>query len=263
MESSNSQYALVTGASGGIGLEIARELASRKFNLVLTARSEGKLKQAAGELAEKYGVQTLALAADLGQPGAADKLYGELSTQGIQVEVLVNNAGFGTAGPFTETSLSAELEMIQLNITALTHLTKLFTRDMVSRGRGRVLNVASTAAFQPGPFMAVYYATKAYVLSFSEALAYELKGTGVTVTTLCPGATRTGFDSRADIKNTLLFKSPLVQDAATVARKGVEGMLKEKHLVFTSFANWFLAFSVRFSPRALVTAIAGELSRKK
>jgi uncharacterized protein len=256
-------WALVTGASGGIGLQIARELASRKFNLVLVARSGDKLKQAAVELAGRYGVQALAMAEDLGRPGAGGEVHGELTARGLEVEVLVNNAGFGTAGPFTETDLASELEMIQLNISALTELAKLFVKDMAARGRGRVLNVASTAAFQPGPFMAVYYATKAYVLSFSEALAYELKGTGVTVTALCPGPTRTGFDARADMGDSPLFKSPLVQDAATVARRGVEGMLKGKPLVFTSFANWLLAFSVRFSPRALATAIAGNLSRKR
>ncbi len=254
--------ALITGASGGIGLELAKLFARDGYNLVLVARSEQKLKQLAADLEHRHGVSVQVLAKDLSTPQSPAEIHAELQAQSITVNVLVNNAGYGTSGPFIETDLTTELQELQLNVVTLTHLTKLFAREMVRQRQGRILNVASTAAFQPGPLMAVYYATKAYVLSFSEALATELRGTGVTVTTLCPGATETGFAERAKIKSSTLFQSSRVMSAEAVARIGYVGLMAGKTLVIPGFLNKALAFSVRFAPRALVTQITRQLNKK-
>jgi len=179
-----------------------------------------------------------------------------LKQAAVQVDVLVNNAGYGTSGPFETTELRTELDLLQVNVVALTHLTKLLLPAMLAAKRGRILNVASTAAFQPGPFMAVYYASKAYVLSFSEALAEELSGTGVTVTTLCPGPVPTGFQARAGVDLKKVVRTPLVMDAAAVARAGYVGLMKGKRLVVPGLGNKLLVQSERFAPRRLVTKIA-------
>jgi hypothetical protein len=180
--------ALITGASSGIGLELARIFAADKWDVALVARSEGKLRELASELQNAHGVRARVIAADLAKPSAPDEIMAAL--EGVEIDALVNNAGFGLGGEFVKADLHTELEMIQVNITALTHLTSLVLPSMVARRRGAILNVASTPAFQPGPFMSVYYATKAYVLSFSEAIVEELTGSGVTVTALCPRAYR-------------------------------------------------------------------------
>jgi short-subunit dehydrogenase len=251
--------ALVTGASSGIGLELAKLFASDGYHVVLVARSVDALQALAKELEARTGAVATVLVRDLADPGAPPELLKRLEADGIDVDVLVNNAGYGTYGRFAETDTVKELGMIQLNVTALTHLTKLFLGGMLRRRRGAILNVASTAAFQPGPLMAVYYATKAYVLSFSEALANELQGTGVTVTTLCPGPTLTGFQSVARMEGVRLVKSPLVLDAAAVARAGYEGMRRGKTIVIPGLGNKLLAQSIRFTPRALVTRIVRAL----
>ncbi|HEX9128242.1 MAG TPA: SDR family oxidoreductase, partial [Gemmatimonadaceae bacterium] len=199
------QTALVTGGSGGIGLEIAKVLARGGFDLVLVARKRDTLEAAAGQIEGKFDVRVQVFAADLRRTDAPQSIFDFLHNENIPIEVLVNNAGFGLGGEFADTKIQRELEMIQVNIAALTHLTKLFLPPMIKRKSGRLLNVASTAAFQPGPGMAVYYATKAYVLSFSEALAEELRHSGVTVTALCPGPTRTEFAATADVGNSRLF----------------------------------------------------------
>lgn len=178
------------------------------------------------------------------------------------MDVLVNNAGFGTYGAFAETDLGTELEMLQLNIATLTHLTKLFLEKMLAEGNGKILNVASTAAFQPGPLMAVYYASKAYVLSFSEALANELRGTGVSVTALCPGPTRTGFQRRAGMGASRLFDWG-VMDAPTVATIGYRGLMRERPLIIPGLKNKLLGFSVRLAPRRLVPAVVRVLQSKR
>jgi len=258
------QTALVTGASGGIGRELAREFAAGGYDLVLVARSGGKLEELAAELRERHGVAARVLAKDLAKPGTPDEIFQDLAGAGIEVDVLVNNAGFATFGPFAETDLVAEIEEIQLNVAALTHLTKRFLPAMLARRRGGVLNLASTAAFQPGPLMAVYYATKAYVLSFSEALAEELRGTGVTVTALCPGPTTTGFQARADMAGSGLFSGPLkVMDAAAVARAGYEGFRAGKRLVIPGLINKIGVQSVRVSPRSLVTRLIRGMQAKR
>lgn len=186
--------ALITGASSGIGLEFANLLAKDGYHVVLTARNEKRLSEIANELKAKHGVDVTVLAKDLSLTDAAEELTAEILAKGIEVDILINNAGFAAYGPFDETSWKDEKDMIQVNITALTTLTKQLLPGMIKRNRGKILNVASTAAFQPGPLMAVYYATKAYVLSFSEAIDYELSHTNVSVTALCPGATATNFE---------------------------------------------------------------------
>ncbi len=255
--------ALVTGASSGIGLELAMLLAKDRHDLVLVARGRDRLDSVARGLTGEFGVAATVLTADLTDPSAPIDIALALAEQKLSIDVLVNNAGFGVYGFFAQTPLEKELAMIQVHITALTHLTKLLLPGMLERRRGRILNVASTAAFQPGPLMAVYYATKAYVLSFSEALANETAGTGVTVTALCPGPTITEFQKQAGLEMTRLFKSPLVMDAPTVARAGYEGMMRGKRVVVPGATNRTLVQALRVTPRRLVTAIARRVQESK
>jgi short-subunit dehydrogenase len=253
---------LITGASGGIGYELAKLFAKDHYNVVLVARSAAKLTQFADELQRQFSVSAKAVALDLTAAPAPQFLFDQLQREGIAVDVLVNNAGYGMFGEFAKTSLEDNLGQIQLNITALTHLTRLFLGPMIERRSGKIMNVASVAAFMPGPLMAVYYATKAYVVSLSEALANELSGSGVTVTCLCPGATDTGFQGRAGVADTKLFKTIRPIDAKTVARDGYRGLMAGKTLVISGFRNWLLAESVRFGPRKLVTAISRKVLDK-
>lgn len=255
-------WALVTGASGGIGLELAKLAAADGHDVVLVARDAARLAAAGEEIARAHGVRHHAVAADLMDPAAPEAVFRAVREAGIEVEVLVNNAGFGLFGPFVQsgaeaaTELSRELGMLQINVVALTHLSKLFLPAMVARGRGGVLNVASTAAFQPGPLMAVYYASKAYVLSFSEALAVELKGTGVTVSTLCPGPTRTEFQKAAAMEDSRLFNAPHVMTAEEVARTGWRAFRGGKPMVVPGVVNKVLAQGTRFLPRSLAARMA-------
>src|SRR5829696_4505545 len=235
--SERKMTALVTGASGGIGEELARLFAADGHDLVLVARGRDKLARLAEELGAKHGVGARVLASDLARPEAPREIFEELSAAGLSVDALVNNAGVGSYGLFAETDLKSELDLLQINVVALTHLTKLFLPGMIARRRGYVMNVASTAAFQPGPLMAVYYASKAYVLSFSEALSNETSGTGVTVTCLCPGPTRTGFQDRARLGESRLFSVLSVASAADVARAGYDGMMAGRALVVPGLMN--------------------------
>jgi short-subunit dehydrogenase len=257
-----NQTALITGASGGIGYELTKLFANDRYNLVLVARSAPKLAQVADELQRQFGISAKAIPLDLTAPPAPQFLFDELQREDIAVDILVNNAGYGVFGEFAKIPLEDTLGQIQLNVTALTHLTKLFLAPMIERHSGKILNVASTAGFQPGPLMAVYYATKAYVISCSEALANELSGSGVTVTCLCPGATDTGFQGRAGIEDTMLFKKLRPMDAKAVALDGYRGLLAGKTVVISGFRNWLLAESLRFSPRKLVTAISRKVLDK-
>ena len=270
-----TKTALITGASFGIGLEFARIFAREGYNLVLVARSADKLRQLASELEKSHGTRSLILAVDLTEPGAPAYVLDQTTRADIQVDVLVNNAGFGQYGLFAENDLEECLRQIQLNVTTLTHLTRLYLPAMVERAKvettterksggilGGILNVASTAAFQPGPLMAVYFATKAYVLHFSEALANELDGSGVTVTALCPGATATEFHKRANATGMNLLKFGAM-DARSVAEGGYRALMAGKPVVISGFKNWLLAQSVRFSPRRLVTAIARKTQESK
>jgi len=244
--------ALITGASRGIGCELARLFAQDGYGLALVARSRPELESVARELASQHGVPVAVVPQDLAQPGSPEALCAELRRRSLDIDVLVNNAGMGTYGFFAELDLETELRMAQLNMVTLTHLTRLLLQPMLERGAGRILNVSSTAAFQPGPLMAVYYASKAYVLSFSEAIANELRGTGVTVTCLCPGPTRTGFQARAKMERSGTARGKLM-DAAEVARIGYRGMMAGKALVIPGLGNQLLAWAVRFGPRGLVT----------
>lgn len=245
--------ALITGASSGIGLELARILATDHHDVVLVARNLDKLNELKQELEGKHGIKAMVIPADLSIPRISDEIYYDLANKGIQVDILINNAGFGDYGAFANAEWKKQANMLQVNIVALTHLTKLFLRGMVERGHGRIMNVASTAAFQPGPLMAVYYATKAYVLHFSEAIANELQGTGVTVTALCPGPTRTEFQSTATMGDSRLFKIFNVPSAESVARFGYQAMMKGKTVAIYGVFNYLLSLSVRFTPRSLVT----------
>lgn len=253
-----TETALITGASSGIGLELARLFAADRSRVVLVARSRDKLEELAAELRREHGSEVVVLADDLADPAAPGRIFDSLAGQGIGVDVLVNNAGFGATGPFAEVPVERQMEMIQVNVAALTHLTRLFLPAMIRQNRGGVLNVGSTAGFQPGPFMAVYYATKAYVLSFTEALAEELSGTGVKVSCLAPGATATGFKAAAGMENSRLFRLA-VMDARTVAEAGYQGFRAGKVLVVPGFRNKFGVFSVRFAPRALVRKLVKRL----
>jgi short-subunit dehydrogenase len=255
------QTVLITGASGGIGYELAKLFARDHHNLLLVARSAEKLTQVAAELSH-FGVTVKTIPLDLAAPPAPTFLFDQLQRENIPVDILINNAGFGAFGEFAAMPEQEILGQIQLNVTALTHLTRLFLAPMLTRRRGRIMNVASTAAFQPGPLMAVYYATKAYVLSFSEALANELRGSGVTVTCFCPGATNTGFAKRAGNEGSRLFKQIGGMNAETVARDGYRGLMKGKTVVISGTHNWLVAESVRFAPRKMVTAVSRWIAEK-
>jgi uncharacterized protein len=252
------QTALITGASGGIGLDLAREFAKDGYNLVLVARSKEKLALLAADFTKQYNISATVIAKDLSKASAPDELYNELKTQGIRIDALVNNAGFGNYGKFTENALDKELQVMQLNMVALTHLSKLFVNDMVTRKNGKILNVASTAAFQPGPLMAVYYASKAYVLSFSEALANELEGTGVTVTVLCPGPTESDFQARAAMQDSKLVQKGGMMRMMTskeVAEQGYQATKRGQVTVIPGFMNQAGTVLPRFLPRKAVTRI--------
>ena len=243
--------ALITGASSGIGYELAKQFARDGYQLVIVATNVQRLHEVAAELTSAYGVAVKVLPKDLSRPESADDIYQELQREAIQVDVLVNNAGYAMHGRFDATDCKTELQMMHVNMVALTQLTKLLLPSMLTRKHGKILNVASTAAFQPGPFMAVYYATKAYVLSFSEALAEELHGTGVTVTALCPGITRTGFQARAGIQRTHLVRSGMMSPAS-VADAGYRGLMRGRIVVIPGLKNQLTAVAVRMIPRSLV-----------
>ncbi len=261
-KSQSTNTALITGASGGIGYELAKLFAKDHHNLVLVARNGPRLEQVGNELQRQFGITVRTVALDLAAPAAPQSLFEELRRDGVNVDILVNNAGYGKFGEFADVPLEESAGQIQLNISALTYLTWLFLGPMLERGSGKIMNVASTAGFQPGPLMAVYYATKAYVISFSEALTNELAGKGITVTCLCPGATETAFAGRAGNDQSRLFKKLRPMEAKTVARAGYQGLLKGKTMVIPGFRNWLVAESVRFSPRKVVTAVSRWVSEK-
>jgi short-subunit dehydrogenase len=257
--------ALITGASTGIGYALSRLFAADRHNLVLVARQEQRLTQVADDLQREFGISIKVIVADLSRPEAPQTIVDTVRTASLPIEYLVNNAGIGLGGKFADTDLMVELDMMQLNMGALVHLTKLFLPDMLSRRSGRIMNVASTAAFQPGPLMAVYYATKAFVLSFSEAIANELKGTGVTVTALCPGPTESEFQKRAHIENTRLIKGKLMgwMTAEAVAKIGYAGLMHGKRLVIPGLINKLGVQSVRISPRVATAQVARLLQESR
>jgi short-subunit dehydrogenase len=247
----------VTGASAGIGLELARILAREGHDLVLVARRESALKELGEELKDRYGADSTVIAVDLAEADAVERITAAVGA--TPVDVLVNNAGFGGVGRFVQRAHDDDMRMVAVNVVALTDLTKHFLPGMVTRGRGRVLNVASTAAFQPGPFMAVYYATKAYVLSLSQALAEETSGTGVTVTCLCPGVTDTEFHGVAGTDAQPLTRGPLSMSAAAVAEAGYRAMTRGKLVEIPGMHNKVGAQSIRIAPRRVVLKVVRRL----
>jgi|SRR5579872_2006159 len=250
--------ALVTGASSGIGVDLARELSRDGHNLVLVARRAEPMRALAAELKTNVEIVT----ADLSKPGAAAALVVELEARRLAIDVLINNAGLGATGRFDRSDPAKVTEMLQVNVTALTELTRLLLPPMIARKQGRIMLVASTAAFQPGPLMAVYYATKAYVLSFGEAIWFELRGTGVTVTTLCPGPTATNFADAAENNRTVLFKSSMIKkmSSAEVARIGYRALKAGKRVAITGASNKISAIGGRLSPRGVVLPLANYLN---
>ncbi len=256
----STRTALVTGASGGIGLHLAECFARDGYHVVVVARGAPKLEALAAALRQRFGVPVTVIAVDLEQPGGAAQLHAAVQAQGLTLDALVNNAGYGVFGEFRNSALDAELAMMQLNMAALVSLSKLFLPDLLAR-RGQLLNVASTAAFQPGPYMAVYFATKAFVLSFTEAIAAELEGTGVQVMALCPGPTASGFQDKAAMRASALVQGKRLPSAESVAVDGYAALQRGKRVHITGALNWLMAQSVRFTPRRVVTAIVKRQSR--
>ena len=252
--------ALVTGASAGLGAELAKLCAAGGYDLVLVARNQSRLTELAGSLARAHGVQARALVADLADAAAPPAIYSQLAGQPLAI--LINNAGFGVQGPFAQNDWGREASLLQVNVTSLIHLTKLFLPAMIERGSGRILNVASTAAFVPGPFMAMYYASKAFVLSFSESIANEVKGTGVSVTALCPGPTRTEFFERAGLAGSKLLKGPTMS-AEAAAREGYKAMMAGKSSVIAGARNRWMMRGASLLPRTWLAATTRGLNQGK
>jgi short-subunit dehydrogenase len=255
--------ALITGGSTGIGLDLAREFAAHGHDLVIVARNADRLDQAAGAIEGKYGVKVTAIPSDLSVDDASQRLYDAVLSEGIQIDYLVNNAGFGLAGEFADTDIDRELDMIQLNVSAVVHMTKLFMQPMIRRKKGRIMNLASIAGFQPGPLMSIYYATKAFVLSFSEAVAEELRNTGVTMTALCPGPTESEFAEIAGTASTRLFTQMGVKGSAEVARFGYKAMMSGERVAIPGVRNKLMIQVERAAPRTLVTKIVRKIQENR
>ena len=255
--------ALITGASSGIGLELARICAAEKRDVVLVARGARNLAELAASLERDHDVRAYVIAADLATSEGVERILSRIGELRLNIELLINNAGYGVYGPFVQTRLETELQMIQVNIVALTQLTKRLLPPMLARRSGRIMNVASTAAFLPGPLMAVYYATKAYVLSFSEALANEVTGSHVTVTALCPGPTASNFQAAAGLEESKLVFGKKLPSAREVARAGYDGMMAGKTVVIPGLSNQFIANAPRFLPRAAMAKIVRAAQERR
>lgn len=247
---------LITGASGGIGRACAHEFAKNGFQPVLVARSEEKMYALRDELQKAYGIDSLVLAKDLTSESAATELHAQLEEEGVAIDILINNAGFGDYAAFLDSDWDKQRRMVELNVLALMHMTHVFGNAMRKRGSGRILNIASLAAFCPGPYMSIYYASKAFVVSFSEGMAEELKNTGVTITAFCPGPTRTGFEAAADMLNSHMFATIKPASADAVAKACYQSVMKGKVVKLYSFPVKFMAFSTRISPRSIVRKVA-------
>lgn len=254
MIGSKDRYALVTGASSGIGYELAKLFAKDGKNLVIVARSQDRLEELRTEIDDEYETTVIVLPKDLSNPNSPQEIFSELQKRHINVDVLVNNAGFGVWGKFSETDLQKELEMIQVNVTSLIHLTKLFLKGMLENKSGWILNVASLCAFTPVPLESVYCGTKANILHFSEALANELKGTSVSVTCLCIGLAKTGFHKRAKMEDARVAKRKMM-DAATVAQDGLNALKKRKVITIPGLQYKVWPLLARVAPRNLITTI--------
>ncbi len=256
-------YALITGASAGLGADLAILFAKDNHPLILVARRQDKMQ----ELAEKIRsfnpqLSIHIIAMDLGTPGAGKAIYDKVKELGLEVQYLVNNAGFGSNGRFHKLDLSKELQMVDLNIRALTELTHLFLQDMIAKKQGRIMNVGSLAGYQPGPYMATYYATKAYVNSFSQALHKELKNTGVTCTLLAPGATETEFAKSASVEEARLFKTQILAKSYDVSKCGYEAMMQGQSVIIPGLANKLVVMAVKFLPLSVVLRAAVYLNTR-
>lgn len=257
-----TKTALITGASSGIGLALAKLLAKNGYDLVLVSQNETNLKKAETEIrSSAKGIKTYPISIDLSQESSAEELYRIVTELSVKVDILVNNAGIQVYGNFHEVRLKDIERLMYLNINALVKLTGLFLPDMLARGAGKILNLASTASFQPCPLNAVYCASKGFVLYFSEGIAEELDGTGVTVTALCPGATHTNFARRGNIENTNYFKGSILS-ADKVAAAGYKALIKGKRFVIVGTKNKLMAFAVRLTPRKMVTRLGKQLMQK-
>ena len=254
--------ALITGASSGLGWEFAKIHAATGGDLILVARNISQLEKLKTTIQQDHSVQIHLIKKDLSHPHAAEELYEYIKLQSWEVDILINNAGFGYYGMFMEAPLQKDDEMMQLNMLTLTKLTKLFAGDMVKKGKGRIMNVASTAAFQPGPTMAVYCATKAFVLHFSEAISNELERTGVTVTAFCPGATASGFQAVAGMQESLLVKDKRLPSSFEAASYGYKAMMKGQVVAIHGVMNYLMANGVRFTPRNVVLKVARWVMRE-
>jgi short-subunit dehydrogenase len=262
MAENENRYALITGATSGIGYELARLFAQDNYNLIIVARTEEDLQQRAKEFSTEFGVDVVPIAKDLFKPDAAFELYDEVKAKNLTVEVLVNDAGQGQFGLFVETDIRRQLEIIQLNISSLTALTHLFLKDMVSRNSGNILQLASIASELPGPWQAVYHGTKAYVLSFTEALINEVKDTNVTITALQPGATDTDFFNKAEMQNSKILDSKL-SDPAKVAKDGYEALKKGDDKVVSGFKNKAMVASSNVMPDTMVAEQMDKMQKDK
>lgn len=258
-----TKYTLITGASSGIGYELASVFAKHHHNLILVARSKEKLESLRAEIEKNFQVVAEVVVQDLSKPGSAEELFKTLQKKNMKVDILVNNAGFGDHGFFLNADSQKLEEMINLNVLTLTKLTRLFLPEMVENKYGKILNVASTAAFQPGPLMSVYYATKSYVLSFTEGLHEELKGTGVSATALCPGPTISGFQEVANVSNIALMKAMKLPTSKDVAEFGYEALMADKAVAIHGFMNTVLAKTSSFVPRSVVRRLVMKLQEKR
>lgn len=259
----DTKTVLITGASSGIGLELARIFASRGFNLIIVSRNIIELSRLKTELTTKYKIYVEEIVKDLSIPGAAKEVYDEIKSLNFDVDYLINNAGFGDFGEFRKADWDKQERMINLNMLALTHFTRLYLPEMIKKKSGKIMNVASTAAFQPGPLMSVYYATKAYVLSFSEAIANEVEGTGVTVTALCPGPTRSGFQKAANMEESRMVKGKKIPDSKAVAEYGYRAMMKGKRVAIHGIINKELAFFSRRIPKGIVLKAVRKINEER
>lgn len=255
----SQQTVLITGATGGIGYELAKLFARDKYRLILVSRKEEELEKTASEFKDQYGSKVITIAQDLSEHDSARVVFDKLMRSKVDVDVLVNNAGFGRHGDFADVSWKEHEKLLQINIITLTQLTRLFLPGMIARRQGRILNLSSTAAFQPGPHMAVFFAAKRYVLSFSEGLREELQGTGVTVTTLCPGPTRTNFEKRAKLNKAKLFKVVKLLTPERVAIAGYNGLNKGKAIVIPGKRNTFFAYAAHLTPGPLAAKASRNL----
>lgn len=252
---STENFVLITGATSGIGLELAKLFAKDGYNLVIVARSEDELRDTSTDLQQQFGVQVVQISRDLMEPEAAFELYEEVKSQGVQVDILVNNAGQGQYGEFINTDIEREIEIIQLNVTSVVVLTKLFLKDMVARNRGKILNVTSIAGKLPGPLQSVYHGTKAFAHSFTEAIRNELKDTGITVTSLLPGATDTDFFNKAEMTEAKNVKEGSLADPADVAKDGYEALMKGDDMVVSGFKNKVQVAMSNMAPDSMVAGM--------